>query len=369
MENNMEVVDKENLGAVWELVYELVKLVTGNVDLKADGDLQGQIKSQGEEIENLKKGSSDGKSTVAAAITAMGINTAADASFQVIAENIRKIFPALSQSGNVVSAAVNGNNRKELTLPNGSLGTPAFTWNGRTVTAACEVASAGYLAKGAKATGSANMANGSLGSPAFAWNGGTVTASCEVAASGYLAKGTKVTNNTSLTTKGAQTITPGTSEKTVITSGSRIYASGAIKVGTLGGNVTSGDVLKGKTFSSDASGRGISGQLKALRLTGLFNYKYVANEGFSKNSAASRDFDSTVASGAMLYVRFYVSNTAQMYEGCCIAGGSVSGGSWTIYTTTSGARVVYSGSGSGHYIQYMVYEFNYALRYGEWFNY
>lgn len=369
MENNMEVVDKENLGAVWELVYELVKLVTGNVDLKADGDLQGQIKSQGEEIENLKKGSSDGKSTVAAAITAMGINTAADASFQVIAENIRKIFPALSQSGNVVSAAVNGNNRKELTLPNGSLGTPAFTWNGRTVTAACEVASAGYLAKGAKATGSANMANGSLGSPAFAWNGGTVTASCEVAASGYLAKGTKVTNNTSLTTKGAQTITPGTSEQTVITSGSRIYASGAIKVGTLGGNVTSGDVLKGKTFSSDASGRGISGQLKALRLTSLFNYKYVANDGFSNNSAASRNFDTTVASGAMLYVRFYVSNTAQMYEGCCMAGGSVSGGSWTIYTTTSGARVVYSGSGSGHYIQYMVYKFDYALRYGEWFDY
>jgi len=29
---------------VWKLVYELVKTVTGDVDIKTDGDLQSQIK-------------------------------------------------------------------------------------------------------------------------------------------------------------------------------------------------------------------------------------------------------------------------------------------------------------------------------------
>ncbi len=40
----IEVVDKESLKEVWKLVYELVKKVTGKVDIKADGDLQSQIK-------------------------------------------------------------------------------------------------------------------------------------------------------------------------------------------------------------------------------------------------------------------------------------------------------------------------------------
>ena len=45
----IEIVNKENLGAVWERVYSLVKLITGDVDIKNDGTLQDQIKGLKEE--------------------------------------------------------------------------------------------------------------------------------------------------------------------------------------------------------------------------------------------------------------------------------------------------------------------------------
>lgn len=46
----MEVVNKENLAAVWELIYSLVKVVTGEVDIKTDGTLQAQIKREAQSI-------------------------------------------------------------------------------------------------------------------------------------------------------------------------------------------------------------------------------------------------------------------------------------------------------------------------------
>lgn len=49
----IEVVDKEKLKEVWKLVYELVKIVTGKVDIETDGDLQSQIKRIDREVNKI----------------------------------------------------------------------------------------------------------------------------------------------------------------------------------------------------------------------------------------------------------------------------------------------------------------------------
>ena len=67
----------------------------------ASKDLFGKIVDLGTEIESLKKSVSDGKFLVAGAITAKGINTAADASFETMAENISLIGPGNDSSGDV----------------------------------------------------------------------------------------------------------------------------------------------------------------------------------------------------------------------------------------------------------------------------
>lgn len=56
-----------------------------------DGSLGAQIKSVNETVNTLKKSVSDGKTKVANAITDKGVETATDATFDVMAENISKI--------------------------------------------------------------------------------------------------------------------------------------------------------------------------------------------------------------------------------------------------------------------------------------
>lgn len=55
------------------------------------GGTSGSLESINKEIENLKKSVSDGKTTVANAITANGVNTATDATFATIATNINTV--------------------------------------------------------------------------------------------------------------------------------------------------------------------------------------------------------------------------------------------------------------------------------------
>lgn len=57
--------------------------------------------------------------------------------------------------------------------------------------------------------------------------------------------------------RGAHNITPGTSDITIPNG----YHSGAGKVASLGGNAAAGNVLTGKTFSSDVSGRAAAGTM------------------------------------------------------------------------------------------------------------
>lgn len=65
------------------------------------------VKTHGDEIDALKKSVSDGKKSVAAAITAQGVNTAADAEFSVMATNINTVGTNKYNAG--VSATKKGN--------------------------------------------------------------------------------------------------------------------------------------------------------------------------------------------------------------------------------------------------------------------
>ena len=65
------------------------KSVQDIVDLVPSPDLSGYAKSA--EVESLKTSVSEGKKLVAAAVTDKGVNTAADSTFQVIADNISSI--------------------------------------------------------------------------------------------------------------------------------------------------------------------------------------------------------------------------------------------------------------------------------------
>lgn len=281
-------------------------------------DNDAYLKKEGEEI---KKSVSDGKSAVASAITAMGQSTSTDATFQTMADNIKKISPTLSQSGQTVSATINGNNKNNLTVSGGELNTPGMSWNGATVTAKSTVKTAGYLTTSAEKTGTST-----------------------------------------LTTKAATTITPGKTEQTAVSSGSRLYFSGDLKVATLGGDAVANNVLKGKKFSSDSAGRAITGTLMALSLTKLLgNYQYSALTGFANGRFGNYSFTSKQATGTPVYIRFYASDTKTMYETCCVVGNSVVSSGWKFDLSTTGIKVTYNGSGSDVYIQAMAYLPTYAL--------
>ena len=72
------------------------KSVQDIVDLVPSPDLSGYAKSA--EVESLKTSVSEGKKLVAAAVTDKGVNTAADSTFQVIANNISSISMVQTKS-------------------------------------------------------------------------------------------------------------------------------------------------------------------------------------------------------------------------------------------------------------------------------
>lgn len=179
-------------------------------------------KTEGEE---LKKSVRDGKSSVASAITSMGVTTASDATFSTMSDNIKKVTPTISQSGQVVTAAV-GNNKKTLTVSSGTLSNPAMSWNGATLTATSKVETAGYIGTSEQKS-----------------------------------------NTATITTQAARTVNPGKTAQTIRSAGSRVYFSGAETVGSLGGTASASDVASGVTFSSDLAGRNVTGTLKGLKFT------------------------------------------------------------------------------------------------------
>lgn len=81
-----------------------------------------------EEINELKKSVSDGKSAVKSAITSMGVSTSSDATFDTLATNITKITPSISgswsESTYTATATVGGNQKTTTTTLGGNVTAP-----------------------------------------------------------------------------------------------------------------------------------------------------------------------------------------------------------------------------------------------------
>ena len=121
---------------------------------------------------DLKKSVSDGKSSIASAITAQGVTTASDAAFSTMATNIG-------------TAATN------------------------------------------KYNAGANAVYATQSTTTGSWNGATYTAS---SSAGYKASST----STTITTQAARTVTSGQTASTIFSAGSRVYFSGALTLGAKG---------------------------------------------------------------------------------------------------------------------------------------
>lgn len=72
------------LRIVWDKVWQLIKSITGDVNVTEKGTLQKQI-------DDCFQSVSDGKALVASAITDKGVSTEQDAAFATMAENIAQI--------------------------------------------------------------------------------------------------------------------------------------------------------------------------------------------------------------------------------------------------------------------------------------
>lgn len=309
--DNMEELTREP--ATPEIFNKRYQILLNN-----DAYFMKSLSDMQEEGEELKKSVSDGKSAVASAITEMGVSTESDATFATMSSNIRKIIATLSRAANVIKATINGKNEVSLTVP-------------KTVT-----------------------------TKSGSWNGATYTASI-AHTSGYIDECTE-SQEVTLTTKAATTITPGKTEQTAVSSGSRLYFSGSLKVANLGGDAVASNVLKGKKFSSNNAGREVAGTMMALSMTRLLgNYQYRAYEGFSNGYSSSCSFSSAQVAGTPVYIRFYTSDAAKVCETSCTVGTSVTSNSWKFELSTTAIKITYVGSGADIYIQLMAYLPTYAL--------
>lgn len=97
----MSAADKKKLDGVAENANKIT--VDSALSTTSTNPVQNRIIT--EEINNLKKSGSDGKTSVAAAVTVMGVTTAADADFATIATNIKKISTGVDTTDATATAA------------------------------------------------------------------------------------------------------------------------------------------------------------------------------------------------------------------------------------------------------------------------
>lgn len=83
--------EDEKATMLWNKLFEMIKLITGEVDVAHRGDLQTQVDTLSETVSECFTSVGDGKKDVANAITGKGVSTEADATFATMAANIRKI--------------------------------------------------------------------------------------------------------------------------------------------------------------------------------------------------------------------------------------------------------------------------------------
>lgn len=192
------------------------------------------IHSLSTNVEEVKKSVSDGKTLVANAITGKGISTSKDATFQTMATNISAIETkptlqaktvALSTSSQTIKADSGYDGLSQVTVP-------AVSGNA----VAGDVLSGKTFASASGVNQSGTMVNNGAVNQTLAING-TYTIP-----SGYHNGSGKVTQ--SITTKGAATYTPGTSNQT-ISSGQYLTGTQTIKGDA---NLKATNIVKGATI-------------------------------------------------------------------------------------------------------------------------
>lgn len=107
----------EGLGAVWTKVFELLKKITGNVDVQNKGDLQTQINNL---IKKIPAAANNGKLTIqknGTNVQSFTANQNGDATANIIVPNVTR-SAAVTQEGQLALDAIEKNASIEGTLAN-----------------------------------------------------------------------------------------------------------------------------------------------------------------------------------------------------------------------------------------------------------
>lgn len=306
-----------------------------------------------EEVSELKKSVSDGKSAVASAITDMGVSTESDATFAEMAENVGNITPEVSVSGSV-SGSWDG---AIFRFSGGAGGTVHINGNN-------EKPFATALSPKTTDVGGNAAASDVLSGKTFSSNN-----------AGRVVNGTMVNNtNVRKTLTGSNNSTingglniSGSTMRVVSPTGFSDYNNTAwengLQIGI--GSAARSEVLAGKTFTSSA-GLAVSGTLKPLVLKKIVNtsYSYQAFDNFAYNYQNNIALNTALTANDAICLLFIPSDTLHMEILIINKGDVIEKANWRFTVTDNNVNFNYRGTSSNAWIQIMAYGIYY--NYSDW---